>query len=63
LGKIHVVAPSSTAVRGALKENREFAFGVGPKDVAPKADAITHFNGDATLDLDRIIFGGEKGSS
>ena len=52
-----------TAVRSALEENREFAFRVRPKDVAAKDDAVAHFNGDAALDLDRIIFGSEKGSS
>jgi hypothetical protein len=63
LGKIPVVSPRRTAVRSTLEENREFAFSVGQKDVAAKSNAIAHFNGNAALDLDRIIFGGKKGSS
>jgi hypothetical protein len=63
LGKIHVVPPRCAAVRGTLEENREFAFSVGPKNVAAKRDAVAHLNGDAALDLDRIIFGGEQESS
>lgn len=59
----HRSPPSDvTAVRSALEENREFAFGVGTKDIAAKDDAIAHFDGDPALDLDRIIFVGEKPS-
>jgi len=60
LGKVNIVAPKGTPIRSALQQNRELAVGIGTKDIATKHDSITHSYGDATLDLNGIIFDSEK---
>src|SRR5208283_110559 len=54
LRETEIVAPSGSAIGGALQQRGEFSFGIGTDNVAAKNDAIAHLDGNVALDLDGI---------